>query len=490
MHGQVAPGAALTLRGVAGEFGVSMTPAREAVRRLVAEGALKLSASGRVSTPELTNERIEELAALRALLEPELATRALPRAHVALIDRMAAINGVIDEMIVKGDAAGYVRSNLEFHRTLYLRAQAPAMLGLIETVWLQAGPTMRVLYERVQRRQASEMHRKIIAALRAGRRAGAAARDPHGRDAGPADAGELTPVIRRVMLVIVLLAAAVTAFFVFYHPPMRLMPPPLLFQDPDDAGRAAGRGARRQPDFAVLRHQPAAGRAARLSGLHRGARPQPASRRGAAQDRRRGHDLGAALPWSRGADPEESRPFVHLEAMREQASLIRGGGAGRGRQGLARRDRRGAGRAGGPGRDRLCPRRQHHGRAGGGAGGAARAFHRAACGRRALRLADGGELPALLARHRECLRRRAASRGPDRAAGVGDVGAENRRLHLQRRGDDRQRGAGRARARAAGDRRQARRGLPRGAGRGLPRVRGRPRRLRPRTRAGSRPRST
>ena len=168
MHGQVAPGAALTLRGVAGEFGVSMTPAREAVRRLVAEGGLKLSASGRVSTPELTNERIEELASLRALLEPELATRALPRAHVALIDRMAAINAVIDELIVKGDAAGYVRTNLEFHRTLYLRAQAPAMLGLIETVWLQAGPTMRVLYERVQRRQASEMHRKIIAALRAG----------------------------------------------------------------------------------------------------------------------------------------------------------------------------------------------------------------------------------------------------------------------------------------------------------------------------------
>jgi DNA-binding GntR family transcriptional regulator len=168
MHGLAEPGEALTLRGLGAEFGVSMTPVREAVRRLVAEGALKLSASGRVSTPELTNERIEELAALRALIEPELASRALPRAHPALIDRMAAINGVIDEMIVKGDAAGYVRSNLEFHRTLYLRAQAPAMLGLIETVWLQAGPTMRVLYERLQRRQASANHRKIIAALHAG----------------------------------------------------------------------------------------------------------------------------------------------------------------------------------------------------------------------------------------------------------------------------------------------------------------------------------
>ncbi len=168
MHGLIPPGQALTLRGLAAEFGVSMTPAREAVRRLVAEGALKLTPSGRVSTPELTSERIEELAALRALLEPELASRALPRAHLALIDRMATINGVIDEMIVKGDAAGYVRTNLEFHRTLYLRAQAPAILGLVETVWLQSGPTMRMLYERLQRRQATDNHRKIIAALRAG----------------------------------------------------------------------------------------------------------------------------------------------------------------------------------------------------------------------------------------------------------------------------------------------------------------------------------
>lgn len=168
MHGLTVPGESLTLRGIAADFGVSMTPAREAVRRLVAEGALKLSVSGRVSAPELTSDRLEELASLRALLEPELASRALPRAHPALIDRMAVINGVIDEMIAKGDSSGYVRTNLEFHRTLYLRAQAPAMLGLVETVWLQAGPTMRMLYDRLQRRQASDNHRKIMSSLRAG----------------------------------------------------------------------------------------------------------------------------------------------------------------------------------------------------------------------------------------------------------------------------------------------------------------------------------
>ena len=168
MHGELDPGVSLTLRGVGRDYGVSMTPVREALRRLVAEGALSLSASGRITTPALSNERIEELAALRSLLEPELALRALPRAHLALIDRMEAINTTIAEQIAKHDASGYIRTNLEFHRTLYLRAQAPAMLAMVETVWLQLGPTMRALYGRLNRTELPMNHRLIVAALRAG----------------------------------------------------------------------------------------------------------------------------------------------------------------------------------------------------------------------------------------------------------------------------------------------------------------------------------
>ncbi|SMC80427.1 GntR family transcriptional regulator [Primorskyibacter flagellatus] len=168
MVGEVAPGAALTLRGIGREFGVSMTPAREAVRRLVAEGALSLSSSGRVSTPELSNERIEELAVLRALIEVELASRAMPRAHMALIDRLQTINSSVGEMVEERNAVGYIRTNLEFHRTLYLRAQAPAMLAMAETVWLQLGPTMRALYGRLNRTEPPHFHRLIIAALKAG----------------------------------------------------------------------------------------------------------------------------------------------------------------------------------------------------------------------------------------------------------------------------------------------------------------------------------
>lgn len=168
MQGEMQPGVALTLRGIAADFKVSMTPAREAVRRLSAEGALQVSKSGRVTTPEPNNERLEELAALRALLEPELASRALPRAHTVLIDRMENINDQIDKMILQKDAAAYVRLNQDFHRSLYLRAQAPAMLAMVETVWLQSGPTMRRLYGQKQQQLASINHRKILAALRAG----------------------------------------------------------------------------------------------------------------------------------------------------------------------------------------------------------------------------------------------------------------------------------------------------------------------------------
>lgn len=168
MHGELPPGEALTLRGLGKTYGVSMTPAREAVRRLVAEGALTLSASGRVTTPELSNDRIEELAAVRALLEPELASRALPRAHMALIDRLTTINSTMAEVIAKHDAVGYLRINMEFHRTLYLRAQAPAMLAMVETVWLQLGPTMRSLYGRLNRTEVPHNHRLIVAALKAG----------------------------------------------------------------------------------------------------------------------------------------------------------------------------------------------------------------------------------------------------------------------------------------------------------------------------------
>ena len=48
------------------------------------------------------------------------------------------------------------------------KKMAPAMLAMLETVWLQLGPTMRALYSRLRRNEPPQHHRMILAALRAG----------------------------------------------------------------------------------------------------------------------------------------------------------------------------------------------------------------------------------------------------------------------------------------------------------------------------------
>jgi len=168
MLGDLTPGQSLTLRGVAESYEVSMTHAREVLRRLAAEGALIVTNTGRFMTPILSNDRLEELAALRGLLEPEIAARALPRAHLTLIDRLQLINSRISQAVIQKEPISYVQANLEFHRSLYLRAQAPAILALVENIWLQIGPTMRNLYEKVGVNETPVHHLSILAALKSG----------------------------------------------------------------------------------------------------------------------------------------------------------------------------------------------------------------------------------------------------------------------------------------------------------------------------------
>jgi DNA-binding transcriptional regulator YhcF (GntR family) len=69
LFGGIRPGAAVTLRGLAEDLGVSPMPVREAVRRLLASGALDLQDNRRVVVPPMTRERFDQiLFARRALV--------------------------------------------------------------------------------------------------------------------------------------------------------------------------------------------------------------------------------------------------------------------------------------------------------------------------------------------------------------------------------------------------------------------------------------
>lgn len=170
MAGRVAPGRALSLRGLAAELGVSPMPVRDAVRRLAAERALSVNpANKRLSVPQLEASRLEQVALARGWVEPELAARAAALAGPDLAEPLAAIDADIDRALQAHDLDGYMQGNRAFHFTLYRAAGAEVLLNMAETLWLQIGPFMRLVYERLGAlKLPADRHQEAIAALQAG----------------------------------------------------------------------------------------------------------------------------------------------------------------------------------------------------------------------------------------------------------------------------------------------------------------------------------
>ncbi|MCC5993107.1 MAG: GntR family transcriptional regulator [Rhodobacteraceae bacterium] len=164
--GQLAPGQKVTIHGIAQALGAGMTPVREAIRRLTAEGALALHENRRVSVPRLTLEQVDELAIARLAIEPQLARRAALRKDAELAERLATIDAEIDRAIVAGDVQGYLTGNARFHFVLYEAARAPILLGLTRALWLRIGPSLRVMME-TGGPSGPDRHRETVAALRA-----------------------------------------------------------------------------------------------------------------------------------------------------------------------------------------------------------------------------------------------------------------------------------------------------------------------------------
>jgi len=163
--GKITPGVGLSTRGLALELGVSQTPVRDALSRLAAEGAVTIRSKRRLEIPPMTRERFTDLLACRLLLEPEAAVLALPHIDARLLKRLQAIDAALDRAIADGDVLAYMESNFSFHFNIY-RAQGRDTLNrLIETLWLQFGPFMRVVYGRFGTANLVDQHRIALDAI-------------------------------------------------------------------------------------------------------------------------------------------------------------------------------------------------------------------------------------------------------------------------------------------------------------------------------------
>lgn len=168
LFGELAPGQAVTIQGLTESLEAGMTPVREAIRRLISDGALVFQGNRRVSVPLLGSDDIDELSYVRKSIESELARRAARRVKPDQIARLEAIDLALDQAINTGDVAGYLVQNYSFHSELYAYADAPIMADLADRLWLRFGPSLRVVCGRFGTQSFPDRHKDIIEAMRSG----------------------------------------------------------------------------------------------------------------------------------------------------------------------------------------------------------------------------------------------------------------------------------------------------------------------------------
>jgi DNA-binding GntR family transcriptional regulator len=166
--GRVTPGSTLSTRGLAEEMGVSQTPVREALSRLAADGAVEIRSKRKIVIPSMTAERFDDLLRCRELLEPEAAVRALPHIDAKRLKQLEQIDESIGAALDSGDVNAYMQGNFDFHFLIYGAQPRSTLNRLIETLWLQFGPYMRVVYGRVGTANLVDQHEVAVRAIGAG----------------------------------------------------------------------------------------------------------------------------------------------------------------------------------------------------------------------------------------------------------------------------------------------------------------------------------
>jgi DNA-binding GntR family transcriptional regulator len=167
LFGEFAPGQAVTIQGLVRELGAGMTPVREAIRRLTAEGALEFLGNRRISLPELSLSQLDELAFARQAIEPRLAYLATEKMNSADIDSLREIDDTLNIAIDQGNVRAYLKQNCRFHETLYAHSGAGILMSMSGALWLRVGPSLRVVCGRYGTANLPDKHDEAIAGLRA-----------------------------------------------------------------------------------------------------------------------------------------------------------------------------------------------------------------------------------------------------------------------------------------------------------------------------------
>ncbi|MEO3988619.1 GntR family transcriptional regulator [Pseudocitrobacter cyperus] len=144
--GALRPGARLITKEIAESQGISITPVREALLRLVSSGALYAAPAQAFLVPELNLERYNEIQKIRKKLEGMAAAAASEKMTAEKVSQLQQLVRHFHQIKSSGDMAKTLQANYQFRFCLYEFAEMPTLTALIEQLWVRIGPSFNYLY--------------------------------------------------------------------------------------------------------------------------------------------------------------------------------------------------------------------------------------------------------------------------------------------------------------------------------------------------------
>ncbi len=166
--GAYKPGEKITHRAIASQLGVSVTPVREAITRLVSEESLSMASPKTIIAPRLQPAEFEEITRIRVKLEGWAAELAAETTTASFIRKLEMLHRIYCGHRKARNAKAKIAANAAFHFALYANSNAPRLLAIIDNLWVTNGPTLGLLgSQALDDSDGEKFHVAAIAALKA-----------------------------------------------------------------------------------------------------------------------------------------------------------------------------------------------------------------------------------------------------------------------------------------------------------------------------------